>query len=54
MNTFLVELEILQLNTKTRLPEACFWKARGDRISMSRVSALPVRFAFHLIALGRT
>ena len=50
MNIFLVEVEILQLNTKTRLPEVCFWKARGDRISLSRVSALQVRFAFHLIA----
>ena len=54
MNTFLVELELLQLNIKTRLPEVCFWKARGDRISLSRVSALLVRFAFHLIVLGRT
>ena len=54
MNIFLVEVEILQLNTKTRLPEVCFWKARGVRISLSRVSALQVRFTFHLIALGRT
>ena len=35
MNIFLVEVEILQLNTKTCLPEACFWKARGNRISVS-------------------
>lgn len=35
MNIFLVEVEILQLNTKTRLPEVCFWKARGDCISLS-------------------
>lgn len=28
MNIFVVEVELLQLNTKTRLPEACFWKAR--------------------------
>ena len=54
MNIFLTEKEILQLNTKTRLPEACFWKARGNRISVVHVSALQVRFAFHLIALGRT
>ena len=35
MNIFLVEVEILQLNTKTCLTEACFWKARGNRISVS-------------------
>ena len=28
MNTSLARIEILQLNTKTRLPEVCFWKAR--------------------------
>ena len=54
MNIFLVEVEILQLYTKTRLPEVCFWKARGDRISLSRVSVVPVHLVFHLIALGRT
>ena len=53
MNIFLVEVEILQLNTKTRLPEACFWKARENRVSVSTRSALQVRFAFHLIALDR-